>query len=271
MAFSELPTDLRAVPVYHRNPDYEIQRLQRLADTGDVDAAARLISWKMRVGLHPYFVRQAAALGDPASLMLVEPAPLVDIHCNYPATSIGFNAVDGVLGWMQGARDLTPVGVELIRHTMTSPALALVWHMWPTVRHSIEYLLTLVSQKESVTTARNAHLEQLYLLWTNESREEFYAKFGISKIKSRYTRQLNKIDARIREQDQLLTELGLVENPALSEIRWAAVNLARLENSSLTLVWIAVHCRMAAGDGSEAHQRQELEWQRQFLIRLLLS
>jgi hypothetical protein len=275
--FSELPTDLRTVPVYHRNPDYEIQRLQRLAATGDIDAAAKLLSWRMRLGLNPYSVRQAAALGDPASLMLVEPAPLVDKHCNYPAASrgefsaIGFNIVDGVLGGLQGMRSLTQVGIELIQHALTSRSWYVWCAGWLAILKSIESLLILVSQAEHTKSSHNIHLDQLYSLWADESREEFYEKFEIKKIQDRHTRQLNEIYSKIREQDQLLRGASLPGGSAESEIRWAAVNLARLENSSLTLVWIAVHCRMAAGDGSEAHQRQELEWQRQFLIRWLLN
>jgi len=62
-----------------------------------------------------------------------------------------------------------------------------------------------------------------------------------------------------------------------SEIRWATVHIGRIMlekyRPQLDAVWVAEYCRRVAWSFSEAeaYQRQELEWQRQFLIRWLLQ
>lgn len=256
--------------------DYELSKLQRAAAaSGDVTDVARLLAARVRAGtLDPYHVRQAAALGDPASLLIAPPAEPSDRHCNYGAArrgnemAIGFNAVDGVLGWIHGLPALVTVCIAFVRHSSTENHVSTF--------HLVKRLLDLASQWCELYQRQDEHIDQLYSFWAaGESREEFYERTRVREISEHYTQELAIVEQGIRNFYELLSVLALDADGSESHVRWAAVSLAKMildrHGSSLSAIWVAVYCRLAAGDGSLVDQQQELDWEQQYLINWLLA
>jgi len=257
--------------------DYELSRLQRLASTGDPDAASKLLSMRVRAGLNPHYVRQAAALGDPAALSLFKPAPPTNVYCNYTMGSIGFNGVDGVLGGINVVEDLVSIAISFVRHAIDQYVRSL-----PCViasRKPIENFLKLADQWTVISREYREHLEELLSSlsspepwpYSGPDREEVYSRYYNSPIKQ----ELLSLNQQIAILYDLLRNLDLPDSE--SEIRWATVHIGRIMlekyRPQLDAVWVAEYCRRVAWSFSEAeaYQRQELEWQRQFLIRWLLQ
>lgn len=255
--------------------DSELTRLQRAAAaSGDVADVARLLAARVRAGaLNPYHIRQAAALGDPASLLIAQPAEPTDRqHCNYGAAqrgnemAIAFNPVDGVLGWIFDIPTLVTITSAFIKHGLVEDYSTFMLN---------KRLLDLGAQWCDVYQKQNTHIDELYSFWKTESREEFYEKYRVREISEEYAQELAMIEGGIRDFSNLLSTLILDDESSVSHIRWAVVYVAKMmldrHGANLSAIWVAVHCRLAAGDATEIYQRQELAWESRFLINWLLA
>jgi len=112
--------------------------------------------------------------------------------------------------------------------------------------------------------------DEIYLSWTTQTREEFYAE---------HREELNMILGSrsaaaelVSETSAIISGLELLFSSAESQIRWAAVYVAKIvcegrgTPSGINLIAAADNCRLAARD-----QDEELDWQRQYLIESLLE
>jgi hypothetical protein len=249
--------------------DYELSRLQRLASTGDPDAASKLLSMRIRAGLNPYYVKQAAALGDPTALLLFSPAPPTNVYCNYDAGSLGFNDVDGVLGGIYNNEDLISIAVAFVRHSLNDAA-RIAHGQSPPLPFRVELIENLLELGERWVVSYRKHLEETAYSLRYTGHGEFFTRYQAYKATQECTQELKN-----NVQDLLVVLRDLTLTGPESDIRWAAFHIGRMAveqyKTQLDAVWVSEYCRRAAGNGSEVYQRQELEWQRQFLIRWLLQ
>lgn len=220
--------------------DKDLRGLERAAASGDASAMSKLLTLKVRIGeLNIWNVKHAASLGDQASLMTTSPSSPRNVHANYASEmrggfeSLGFNDVDGVIGHLFKQENLMSIGVEFIQHAAKN-----VDAISPVLSNAI-----LLAQRFVSFLKKSVHGPM-------------------------------RIERRAMETYRDISMLE-IHDESESQVRWALAYLYRMAYdpgtpAAIDLVWVAIHCRMARGDGSPESQTKELAWQRQHLIDWLL-
>lgn len=243
--------------------DERLAELRQQAERGDPLAATKLLWLRVKAGsLSLHRLRLAATLGHPLALLLkIEPAPLHNAYYNYPQESIGFNRVDGVLGQIRW-EDCLILGIEFIQH-----ALENYYHV-QYGRNTIEAALVLGKEKINSDTEYRQFLDEVFSLWGDESRVEFYKKHNLNEIREAEIADTILYAERSNALYQEMLSMTLTSGSPESHIRWATAYALRMieehYHPNLNVVAIADHCRLAD------EQHEELEWQRNFLANWLL-
>jgi len=244
--------------------DERLAELRQQAERGDPLAATKLLWLRVKAGsLSLHRLRLAATLGHPLALLLkIEPAPLRNAYYNYPQESIGFNRVDGILGHLFRWEDCLTLGIEFVQHV-----LEYYYHI-QYGRSTIEAALSLGKEKINSDTKYRQSVDEIFLLWGDESREEFYQKYNLDEIREAEIADAKLYAERADALYQEILNMALSSGSSESHIRWATAYVLRMVDDhyrpNLNVVAIADHCRLAD------EQHEELEWQRNFLANWLL-